>query len=213
MADKAPSGSRERLLHLLKTRGPATAPELAELLGITPVAVRQHLGLLADEGLVAHESERRRVGRPVRVWHLTDAAAARFPESYADLAVGLLASLEGALGARGLQRVVAERTRRQIQEYRAQLPPASAPLAKRVAALARLRAREGYMAEHERADGGALRLVENHCPICAAATVCQGLCSSELELFRAVLGPGVAVEREEHILDGARRCAYRIEPA
>jgi len=38
----------------------------------------------------------------------------------------------------------------------------------------------------------------------------QGLCRSELALFRAVLGPGVEVERTEHILAGARRCAYRI---
>jgi predicted ArsR family transcriptional regulator len=58
---------------------------------------------------------------------------------------------------------------------------------------------------------GSLRLVENHCPICAAATACTGLCDGELDLFRQVLGPGVEVVREEHLLAGARRCAYRIE--
>jgi predicted ArsR family transcriptional regulator len=61
----------------------------------------------------------------------------------------------------------------------------------------------------EEADGSLL-LVENHCPICAAASVCAGFCRSELETFRAVLG--AKVEREEHILLGARRCAYRITP-
>ena len=30
-------------------------------------------------------------------------------------------------------------------------------------------------------------------------------------VFRAALGPSVTVERAEHILAGARRCAYRIE--
>lgn len=53
-------------------------------------------------------------------------------------------------------------------------------------------------------------LVENHCPICAAATACAGFCRSELETFRAVLS--AEVERSEHILAGARRCAYRITP-
>jgi predicted ArsR family transcriptional regulator len=60
------------------------------------------------------------------------------------------------------------------------------------------------------ADGDGYLLLENHCPICAAATVCQGFCRSELDLFRALLGPGVAVERMEHVVAGARRCAYRV---
>ncbi|MES2724598.1 MAG: MarR family transcriptional regulator, partial [Pseudomonadota bacterium] len=54
-------------------------------------------------------------------------------------------------------------------------------------------------------------LVENHCPICAAAAACQGFCRAELMVFRAVLGPGVHIERTDHILAGARRCAYRIK--
>ena len=58
---------------------------------------------------------------------------------------------------------------------------------------------------------GSWTLVENHCPICAAAEVCQGLCAGELELFRRVLG--ARVERTEHLLDGARRCVYRITPS
>ena len=53
-------------------------------------------------------------------------------------------------------------------------------------------------------------LVENHCPICSAAAQCQGLCAAELAVFRAVLGPDVDVERTDHILAGARRCAYRV---
>jgi predicted ArsR family transcriptional regulator len=32
-------------------------------------------------------------------------------------------------------------------------------------------------------------------------------------VFRAVLGTGASVERIDHILAGARRCAYRITPA
>ncbi len=60
---------------------------------------------------------------------------------------------------------------------------------------------------------GRFLLIENHCPICAAARACQGLCRSELAIFRAVLGPDVSVERIEHIPTGARRCAYRVRSA
>ena len=44
------------------------------------------------------------------------------------------------------------------------------------------------MASSARTKDGWL-LVENHCPICAAAQVCQGLCDGELALFKAALGP------------------------
>ncbi|MBV9540970.1 MAG: hypothetical protein JO167_06855 [Alphaproteobacteria bacterium] len=52
--------------------------------------------------------------------------------------------------------------------------------------------------------------VENHCPICAAARLCTGLCREELALFHRVLGKDIKVERLSHILAGAGRCAYRV---
>ena len=74
---------------------------------------------------------------------------------------------------------------------------------------ARIRTEEGYLCEAKR-DGADFLLMENHCPVCEAARACTGLCRQELELFRTTLGPGVTVEREDHILAGARRCAYRV---
>ena len=76
--------------------------------------------------------------------------------------------------------------------------------------LTRLRAAEGYMAEWRPTEDGYL-LIENHCPICAAAAACQGFCRSELAMFRALLAPA-SVERTEHVLAGARRCAYLVRP-
>ena len=87
----------------------------------------------------------------------------------------------------------------------------AADLGERVARLAAARTREGYMAESW-AEGDEYVLAENHCPICSAATECQGFCRAELETFREVLGPGVEVERGEHILGGSRRCVYNITP-
>jgi predicted ArsR family transcriptional regulator len=66
------------------------------------------------------------------------------------------------------------------------------------------------MAAWHEEDDGSLLLVENHCPICAAATACQGFCRAELDVFRDVLGPDVSITREEHIVSGGRRCSYSI---
>jgi predicted ArsR family transcriptional regulator len=203
--------ARDKVLYHLKTRGPQTAAELARRLGVTQVAVRQHLQALATEGLVTHRDERRKVGRPARLWSLMPAAARRFPDSHGDLTVELLKAVRTTFGEDGLDRLVTERSRQQREAYAKRMPAASTLLEERIDALAKLRSEEGYMAEWTREADGAWILAENHCPICAAATVCQGFCRDELSMFRDLLGSGATVERGDHILAGARRCAYRIE--
>ena len=199
------------MLFQLKTRGPQSAGELATKLEITPMAVRQHLAALEDECLVEYRDERRSVGRPARIWRLDARASERFPDGHAELTVELLEAMRESLGERALDQLIATRSARQLDRYRESLPGADAPLPERLDALAQLRSDEGYMAEWQRDRDGYL-MIENHCPICAAARACQGLCRDELELFRSVLGQDVTVERTEHALLGARRCAYRIRP-
>ena len=123
----------------------------------------------------------------------------------------MLQAMRRTFGDKGLEKLVAERTKAQIKDYRRRMPPG--PLKKRIAALARIRSEEGYMAEWSSRSDGSFVLIENHCPICAAAEVCQGLCAGEMRLFSAVLGKDIDIERNEHILSGDRRCAYRIAPA
>lgn len=205
------ASARDRVLFLLKTRGPQTAAQLARPLGVTPMAVRQHLASLAAEGLVTSADERRKVGRPARVWSLTAAASARFPDTHADLTVDLLKAVRATFGEDGLERLVTERGRQQRAAARSRMPGPGAPVEARVAALAAIRGDEGYLAEWSREADGSWLLLENHCPVCAAATACQGFCRDELAMFRDLLGDDVAVERTEHLLAGARRCAYRIE--
>jgi len=202
--------SADKILFLLKTRGPATAVALAKVLRITPMGVRQHLARLVADGLVTHGDERRGVGRPKRHWRLTEKAALRFPDTHAQMTVEILGAAKAVFGVRGLDRLIRQRERETLARYKAAMRGARS-VAERVRRLAALRSEEGYMAECIAKPDGDLLLVENHCPICAAAQACQGLCRSELDIFRTVLG-GAAVERTEHILAGARRCAYRIEP-
>jgi predicted ArsR family transcriptional regulator len=50
------------------------------------------------------------------------------------------------------------------------------------------------MAEWKK-EGKEYFLIENHCPICAAATECQGFCRAELSNFQSLLGNEYTVER------------------
>ena len=173
------------------------------------MAVRQHLYALQQEKLVTADERPVPRGRPAKYWSLTPDAARLFPDAYAELSVALLTAVEDTFGPSGMRRLIDTRLTRQRSDYAARIP-ASLPLGKKLQHLARLRTEEGYMAEVRRERPGTFLLVENHCPICAAATACQGFCISELDLFRSVLGPGVDVERTEHIVAGDRRCAYRV---
>ncbi len=225
---REPGGSRRALLDRLKRAGPQQARDLAAHLGVTAMAARQHLYALEAEGVVAAEQQPRPRGRPVKLWRLTEAAAPFFPDGHAELTLGLLDAMTEAFGARGLGKLIAARGEAQRAAYGARIRP-HWPLKRRVEALARIRCEEGYMAEVRGAgpdggpDGGpgggpgggrgVYLLVENHCPICAAAKACRGLCQRELELFQEVLGPDVEVTRLDHLLSGARRCSYRIRRA
>ena len=201
--------TRRRIVKLLKTQGPQDSARLAAKLKVTPMAVRQHLYALQQEKLVAAEERPVPVGRPAKFWRLTPEANRLFPDAYAELSVALIDAVGDTFGAAGMERLLRARLAKQQAEYAARIDP-RAPLATKLHQLARIRTEEGYMAE-VKADGrGAFLFIENHCPICAAATACQGFCATELDLFRGVLGPKANVSRAEHIVSGDRRCAYRI---
>ncbi|MBY5622015.1 helix-turn-helix transcriptional regulator [Rhizobium leguminosarum] len=199
-----------RILILIKTDGPQLAAAIGDALGISGEAARQQLSKMAEEGLVepvtVTASGR---GRPRQLWHLTVSGNRRFPDGHAELTANLLGTLVEQLGPAALDTVISAREAETLQRYREELSKVG-DLASRVEALAGIRTREGYMADCWRQEDGSFMLVENHCPICAAATACAGFCRSELETFREVLS--AKVERSEHILAGARRCAYRISP-
>ncbi|MBY5672007.1 transcriptional regulator [Rhizobium leguminosarum] len=199
-----------RILILIKTDGPQLAAAIGDALGISGEAARQQLSKMAEEGLVEPVTVAGAGrGRPRQLWHLTVSGNRRFPDGHAELTANLLGTLVEQLGPAALDTVISAREAETLKRYRQELSPAH-DLAARVEALAGIRTREDYMADCWRQADGSFMLVENHCPICAAATACAGFCRSELETFRAVLD--AEVERSEHVLAGARRCAYRITP-
>ncbi|WP_044552365.1 helix-turn-helix transcriptional regulator [Azospirillum lipoferum] len=207
----SPRTVTDKLLTVLKTQGPQTTADLGQALGTTAENMRQQLSRLAAEGLVEARARPRGVGRPAQLWQLTAAGHARFPDSHADLAAQLIRSIAERLGQEALDSVIAARRADTEANYLAELKDV-VQVRDRVARLAAIRSREGYMADWWEEADGSLLLVENHCPICAAAGADQGFCRSELAVFQQVVGSDAPVCRVEHILADARRCAYRIGP-
>jgi DeoR family suf operon transcriptional repressor len=73
------STTRDLVLKTLLTRQRCTVNELAEAVGINPISVRHHVTRLEADGLVTSEEVRHGVGRPRRLYFLTENGMEQFP--------------------------------------------------------------------------------------------------------------------------------------
>ncbi|HHH3216452.1 TPA: metalloregulator ArsR/SmtB family transcription factor [Morganella morganii] len=197
----------EKLLIILKKHGPMQASEAGEHLGTTGEAARQQFTKLARDGMVEAHSECRGVGRPVQRWHLTALGNKRFPDCHAELTVKILTTIRRELGEDAIGKIITARENEARRDYFDKLQGAET-LEERIIRLVAIRTEEGYMAQWEKEPEGSWLIIENHCPICSAARMCQGFCRAELELFQTVLN--ASVERVEYLLTDSRRCVYRV---
>lgn len=205
------ASTADRILFFLKSQGSASTTRLAQLLETSAEAARQQVQKLVAAGWIEGRQEAASgVGRPRQNWVLTDAGNRRFPDAHAQLTAQLLGSVRQIFGAEGLDRLISQREAEARVVYQQTCTGKTVP--QRLEQLAAIRSAEGYMARVE-PDGKDWMLIEDHCPICVAARSCQGFCRSELQLFQDIVGPEARVTREQHLLSGATRCAYRIVPA
>ncbi|SDG88051.1 helix-turn-helix transcriptional regulator [Chitinophaga filiformis] len=199
----------DKFLQLLKTKGPQSAAMLAAALRMTGEGARLQLLKLAEEGLVVSATTSRGVGRPVQIWDLTPLGHAHFPDTHVELTLQIIETIRKELGEEALVKVVAAREFQQQEKYMKALSGITG-LAERLAQFATIRSSEGYLAEWREEEDGFI-FIENHCPICCAATQCANICTSELNTFQAIMGDGAEVKRVDHIIAGDRRCVYEIK--
>ena len=211
-ADRPPTlpAGRRAVLYALRRRGEATAEQLAEQLEMSVSGARQHLSALTRDGLVdatEQPAEGPKRGRRALVYSVSPAADRLFPKAYGELTnelLGYVGDTDPAL----LDDLFAKRRANRIAAAQARLE-GKATLRGRVAELTRILDEDGYLATRERVEPGVYRIVEHNCAIWAVAQRYGQACTSELDFIRAVL-PGTRVERVQHMIAGARRCAYEV---
>lgn len=203
-----PNKTQDKILFHLKMNGRQTAPALAKAFSMTSEGMRLHLVKLEEDGYVASTSTASGVGRPTLYYALTGKSQQRFPDNHAALTVQLLANIRNLLGPEALDTLVKAKQKTDFLRYSEVLKDATTTQEK-LERLTDARTREGYMAELLPTAEGWL-FIENHCPICAAATSCLGFCQSEIDTIRRLLGEKLHVNRDDHAARGARRCTYHI---
>lgn len=199
---------RRRLLrHLLRNKAGASVDELAQALGVTRTAVRQHLAALTRDGLVAAGAERGTGGRPVRLHVLTEAGREVFPRRYSWFANLLVEAIAREHGASGLR----TRLGRIAAAVVAQLPePAGAGAGRRdkVEELSALMDHLGYDARRVRDVGGVPTIEADNCVFHALAMQNTAVCHFDLALMTSYTGR--KVELHECMAKGGKVCRFRF---
>lgn len=198
----------DRILMILKMHGRASLTLLAAELQITKEGARQHLQNLSLAGLVYLIQKSEGVGRPTTYYSLTEKGLSRFPDTHAQVTVDLLHAIQTLLGENALDLLITDREHKMYTRY-AQTILHLETLEDKLNELTQLRSEEGYMAEWKKEES-AYYFIEKHCPICAAASACQGFCRAELQNFEKLLGPAYKIKRVQHILSQDTRCMYEI---
>jgi predicted ArsR family transcriptional regulator len=196
---------RDTILNLLRERGQATAADVAEAIGMSPVNAHYHLGRLEREGLVTSEPIRQGVGRPKYAYALSSAALDLFPQSTHRLANRLLDALQTQLGAQQVEaifeRMVSDIAAEHSDDYR------DKPIEAKIESLIGLLGEEGFIARVEKV-GQDFQLTQCGCPYQHIAARHPGICAIDLKLINTTLGQ--PVERSTWIVNGDHVCTFHV---
>ena len=195
---KFPTEAGRRVVRSLLEDGPATAPELAERLALTPPGVRRHLDVLEEEGIVI-SGERpafgpaptRGRGRPPRIYSITEAGRDFFGQAYDDLAVAALRFLAESGGDNAVSGFAEQRAADMERRYLPLLNGAKS-LTERVDTLVKALTDDGYAASVTTtpmtAGGpGAVQICQHNCPVAHVAAEFPQLCEAEASMFSRLL--------------------------
>lgn len=200
---------RAALVTYLQRAGESGVCDLAAHLGVSEVATRRHLGVLADEDLVTARDVAEGPGRPARRYRLTDRAHRLFPQRTADVADELLRFLEDTQGREGLRAYLRWRLERQTALLEQQVT--ADDVAERVEQLAEALSQAGFDATVDVA-GDRFVLRQDHCAIYDVAKEHPEICAFEAATFSKVLGRDVSLSRQQTRTDGATTCVCCVTP-
>ncbi len=212
VAPALPEG-RRNVLYAVRRRGEATAEQVAETLGMTVSGARQHLSALVEAGLAECDESTEPTGRRGRrslLYGVTPEGDLLFPKAYGELTNELLGFLDDE-SPETVDRLFARRRDARTANALARLALRDTLEAK-VDELTSILDEDGYLASWTAEPDGSFLVVEHNCAIWAVASRYGQACTSELDFIQSVMEPA-RVQRTSHMIQGDRRCAYRISPS
>jgi predicted ArsR family transcriptional regulator len=199
--------TRENVLRTLLTRQRCTINELAEAVGINPISVRHHVTKLEAEGFVTSEEERHGVGRPRRVYFLTEEGMEKFPTRYLRLTVRLLQQLKETLPEPMVDKLFTQVANDLVKDYTSDLQLDGVSMEERLNIVKDLLRGEGFTMEWDLQEDG-YHIREVNCPYYHVGQNHPEVCAVDQTLISSMLS--VPIEKVKCILDGDTFCTYIV---
>jgi len=197
--------TRERILKTLLTRERCKINELAEAVNINPISVRHHINKLEADGLVNSIEEKQGVGRPHRLYFLTEKGHDQFPTRYLRLTVRLMEQLKETLPQPMLKKLFSQIAHDIASDYYSVIEGLS--IEARLNIITELLGDEGFSVEWEKRDDKYL-IHGASCPYFQIGQLHPEICTMDQELISSILS--LPATKIKCILSGDNRCSYII---
>ncbi len=198
--------TREKIILLLKRKGPMSIEELSRELNITSMGIRQHLLSLERRGLINYLTKRQGIGRPAFLYNLTAKAEELFPKAYDNFVIDVFKDIEKNEGRDKIENIFKWRKNRLLKDVKETLSERNT-FHEKVIGFKDLLSSRGYFVELSE-DNNHYILKQLNCPIYKVAMEFKDACQYELQLYKELLGKDVT--RKECLADGNFSCTYII---
>lgn len=199
--------TRERVLNTLQSQTRCTIKDLAEAVEIDPISVRHHIARLEADGLVAFEDERHGVGRPRRVYFLTETGMEKFPTRYVKMSIRLLEQMKQHLPPTMVTGLFSKMAEDILVENIDEKHFSELTHEQRLDLICELLNQEGFSVEWEK-HGDEYHIRETNCPYLHVGQNHPEVCTVDQTLISKVLQ--VPAEKVRCMLNGDTHCTYVI---
>jgi DeoR family suf operon transcriptional repressor len=197
--------TRNQILNILLSQHRCTINELAEIVQINPVSVRHHIAKLEAEGLVESEEERHGVGRPKRIYFLTNEGMEKFPSRYLTLSIRILEKLKESLPSKTVNKILKEMATEMVSDQIAQIDISNLEIEERVALVQQLLLDEGFTVEVTTKDNG-IEIKGISCPYKHIGVDHPEICLVDETMITEVLA--TPIKKTHCVLNGDPYCCY-----
>ncbi len=209
LMDLDENSKRNQIIMLLKRNNQQSVAQLSKQMGITPMAVRQHLMSLENRGFISYKPKKSGIGRPVFLYSLTDKARDIFPKSYVSFIKEMLSIVEDEGGRKDVEKIFMQMKDRALNlKYRHLMEKKD--LKEKVNALVSVLDAEGLMVElDEKKD--TFNIMQFNCLLYGIAGEYPEACEYELKMYQDLLGKDI--KRTVCQADGDSACVYIVPKA
>ncbi|MGD8458321.1 MAG: ArsR family transcriptional regulator [Anaerolineales bacterium] len=197
--------TRNQILNILLSQHGCTINELAEAVEINPVSVRHHIAKLEAEGLVKSEEERHGVGRPRRIYFLTNEGMEKFPSRYLNLSIRILEKLKETLPPKTVNKLIKEMATEMVSDQITQIDTAMLDIEERIALVQQLLLDEGFTVEVT-TKGEGVEIKGTSCPYKHIGEDHPEICLVDETMISEILA--TPIEKTHCVLNGDPYCCY-----